>query len=136
MQTYVEMKSVLSTELNDFEGIFYAFSDQQFRDGMAKLGLKTEYDKISSLGGGGYILKERIAEFKAMFARHSAVRKEFLSVEENLVNAIEYELGNHEYCISGDIEPALEALGLKETDVSPAVLRRAIELNDLNFIDC
>lgn len=39
--------------------------------------------------------------------------KEFLANDELFIRSVRYELANHEYVITGDVEPALDALGLK-----------------------
>ena len=39
--------------------------------------------------------------------------KEFLTNDELFIRAVKYELANHEFIITGDVEPALDSLGLK-----------------------
>lgn len=125
MMTYSELKQKQQDELNSFEGIFFAFSNEQFGKGMEKLGLKPgEKEKILSLGAGGYILKDRKDDFLSLFDRH---RKELKELKENgkLLEALVYELRNHEFCITGSADDALEALGLTREDVSAEILNQA-----------
>ncbi len=128
LENYGALKSRQSTEFNEFEGIFYAFSNKQFNEGMEKIGLNTDNDlkKIVSLGHGGYMLKSRKEEFKALVNRHDKELKELKKEEKSLVNAIAYELRNHEYCITHDPKDALNVLGL--TDIDPKILKKACSL--------
>lgn len=110
---YQEMKREQEKELSDFEGIFYAFSDKQFNEGMAKVGLVAgDTNKIYSLGAGGYILKEKSEAFHTMFKKFSDRMETALKNEDFLLDALTYELCNHEYCITCDVDEALNALGL------------------------
>lgn len=128
MNKYQQLREAQQKRINDLP-IIFAFNHAQFREGMAKLGLTVDdTDKIYSIGGGGYIRKEDSALFNATFN----------GVDEELKAAIEadtdgtgfiydmflYELQNHEYCITYDLEPTLYALGLTEDDVlnNPALL--------------
>ncbi|WJV31818.1 hypothetical protein QTG56_24610 (plasmid) [Rossellomorea sp. AcN35-11] len=45
----------------------FAFSDQQFAEGMKKLGLGVgDEDKVVSIGAGGFILKSDVKAYKEM----------------------------------------------------------------------
>jgi len=127
MKTYNELKEAHQKEVNDFTGIFFAFNNDQFREGMEKIGLtESDTDKIFSLGfGGGYILKSKSKEFAQMFKRHNAELKEFKKNEKQLFDALVYELDNHEYGYTGDPTDALDALGLTINNVDPALLKKA-----------
>lgn len=49
---------------DDFDGLFFAFNNSQFSEGMKKIGLNPDdTDKILSIGAGGYIAKNRKEEF-------------------------------------------------------------------------
>ena len=51
--------------LDDFEGMFFAFNNEQFAEGMSKVGLeKDDVSKIVSIGAGGYVLKDRVSALK------------------------------------------------------------------------
>ena len=54
--------------------------------------------------------------------------KDLKKDEKELINAIAYELNNHEYGYTGDIEPALEALGLTKDEVNTDIIKKAIRL--------
>ena len=113
---YLKLKEKHQKEINDFP-FGFAFSNEQFKDMMKKFGLKEkDTDKIYSLGAGSYIRKSDSEAMEQMFARH---RKEIENEIQNdkdgsgfIYEMFRYELSNHEYCVTYDIEPTLDALGL------------------------
>lgn len=125
--TYRELKDSQSAELNNFKGVFFAFDKDQFSQGMKKIGLDpSDTDKTYSLGNtGGYILKEKSPEYKAMFDRHEQELAERMEDKDFLYNALVYELCNHEYCITQSYTDALYALGINEEDIDTKVLLKA-----------
>lgn len=128
VETYQELKKRHHDELNEFQGMFFAFSNEQLKQGMIKLGLKEDdYGSLVSIGAGGYLRKDKRDEFKALFARHEQERKELKKDEARLVDAIAYELSNHEYCITGNAQDALDVLGYTLETVPQNVLKRAIK---------
>lgn len=57
-------------EVNEFEGLFFAFNNNQLKEGLEKVGLKEgDTDKIVSIGASGYLRKDRKEAFLDMFAR-------------------------------------------------------------------
>lgn len=130
MESYLDMKARHQKEVDDFEGVFFAFSQSQLEEGMAKFGLKRGVDnkKLLSIGNGGFILREKDKEFTDMFDRMNEERKNFRKEEKNLIEALVYELGNHEYCITCDVTATLESLGLEEKDVDQKILQKAINI--------
>lgn len=128
METYTEQKARHSKEFSTFEGIFFAFSNEQFKEGMIKLGLAVDdYASLVSIGAGGYIIKSKRDEFRALFARQAQERKDLKKDEARLVDALVYELGNHEYCITGNPQDALDVFGFTLETVPQSVLKRAIK---------
>lgn len=126
-EAYRELKDKQLIELNNFEGVFFAFDKKQFSDGMKKIGLDpSETDKIYSLGNtGGYILKEKYPEYRAMFDQHEQELAEQMKDKDFFHNALVYELCNHEYCITHSYEDALYAIGINEEDIDTKVLLKA-----------
>lgn len=116
---YIELKNKHQQEVDAFP-MFFAFSDAQFEKGMKKLGLNpSDTDKIYRLDySGGFYRKSDAKAFRDMIDRHSQEMHD--AVNSNDVFAYEmflYELANHEYCITYDVEPALSACGLVYNDV-------------------
>lgn len=126
METYNQFKKRHSEEMNNFEEIFFAFSNQQFKEGMEKLGLnEKDTQKVYSIGNGGIILKEKAKEFHAMINRFSNELKENLKNDDFLLDALSYELANHEYCITYDLTDTLDCLELELKDIKPEILKLA-----------
>lgn len=125
METHLEQKKRHQHEFGSFDGIFFAFSNEQMKEGIEKHGVN-ENNKIVSIGAGAFVLKNRLQEFKDLVARHEQERKQLRKDEKQLVSAIVYELQNHEYCITGDPDDALDALGLDRKTLSPSILKKAI----------
>ena len=77
METVKEMQARHQKEVNDFQGLFFAFSNEQLAEGMENVGLaKDAYSKIVSIGSGGFLRKDRKQAFHEMFERHAKERKE------------------------------------------------------------
>lgn len=122
MNKYRELKEKQGKEINEFPMIF-AFSKKQFAEGMAKLGLKeNETNKILSIGNGGYIRKSDEKSLDDMLARHKEEFKkainEDLTGEGFIYHMFNYELGNHEYCITWELDETLDALGLTIEEIN------------------
>lgn len=124
---YTDLKNKHQREVNEFTGIFFAFSNYQFAEGLAKLNLP-EGEKVVSIGGGGYVRKTKVQDFIDMLDRHDEERKQIKKDRKLLLDALVYELNNHEYGYTGDIEPALEVLDLKFEDVPADILTKAKRL--------
>ena len=119
---YTELKEKHLKETNEFP-FGFAFSQEQFKEMMKKFGLKEkDTDKILSIGAGGYIRKSDKQALHEMWNRQ---RKEFEEEIEKdkkgtgfIYQMFRYELANHEYCITYDIEPTLDALGLTLEEIN------------------
>lgn len=123
IETYVEQKKRHAEELNNFKGLFFAFSQEQLNEGLKKLNATTQ--DIVSIGAGGFILKAELQAFKDMYKRHGTERRELKNDRNKLFEALVYELRNHEYCVTYDTADALDSLGLTKDDVEPALLKKA-----------
>lgn len=111
MENYFDMKARHEKEINEFP-FGFAFSNEQFKEMMEKWGLtENDTDKILSIGMGGFIRKIDKENMQNLFKRHEEEKEKVLSDDKFLQEAIEYELGNHEYIITYDLEPTLSALG-------------------------
>ena len=136
MNMYSELKKQHQKEINEFPFIF-AFTKEKLIENMAKLGLKEdETNKLLSLGGGTFIRKSDKEKLNQMFNRHEEELKkainEDLTGEGFIYQMFNYELANHEYCITYEIDDTLNALGLtmdeiKNNDKLLHGLKKAIE---------
>jgi hypothetical protein len=103
--------------------LFAAFSNEQFNEGMASLGLSPDdTGKIYHIGGGCYIRRTDADALHEMTNRHDAELRAAMDADETgdgfLLEAWYYELANHEYCITYDITDAREALGLTVDEIN------------------
>ena len=116
MNTYEEMKNRQQKEFDAFP-MGAAFSNKQFEEMMQKWGLTiNDTDKICSIGGGCYIRKTDIESFLALINKTAAELKNAITADLTgdgfIFDMFVYELANHEYCITYDLDDTLDALGL------------------------
>ena len=97
-------------KINNFEGIFFAFSKTQMDQELKRL--NTDKKSICSIGAGGYILKERKRAFLRMLEENKNELEKGFKDKAFTYSAFEYELYNHEYGVTGDIEDTLDSLGI------------------------
>ena len=122
MNAYQEMKDRQQKEFDAFP-IRAAFSQQQFQQMMEKWGLTlNDTDKICSIGGGCYIRKADIDAFVALINKTAAELKNAITADLTgdgfIFDMFVYELANHEYCITYDLEDTLDALGLTAEQIN------------------
>lgn len=104
-------------QINKKLGVFYAFSDAQFKKGMQTLKdneVLKEGEKVVRLKYGGFVAHKNIDAYLDLMPKlHEYFRKK----EIDKVGAeaiIKYELGNHEYGYTYDLTDTIEALKLYE----------------------
>ena len=115
-EKYSEMKE-RHQKLIDELPLKFAFSDEQFEKAMIELGLtKEDTDKVVGIGGGGFCLPEtadKLIEYYKQFEKEEA--KAFKN-DDFLRSAFEYELANHEYIITYELEDTLRALNISKEE--------------------
>lgn len=116
MNTYQQLKDRQQKEFDAFP-LGSAFSNQQFQQMMEKWGLTVnDTDKIMSIGGGCYIRKSDKESFCALINRLEKEKQDAITQDKTgdgfIFDMFLYELGNHEYCITYDLDDTLDALGL------------------------
>lgn len=118
---YVELKEKQQKEFNELSEkiMFFAFSEEQFDEGLAKFGIKRKNmkDKILRVGSiGGYLLKDKEHELDAMFEKQRNELKHEIDKDKTgkgfIRQMFDYELANHEYGYTGSLEETLDAVGL------------------------
>ncbi len=123
MNAYRELRDRQQEEVNAFPMMF-AFSQKQFDEGMEKLGLKpTDTDKIYRFGNtGGYYRKTDSKALRDMLERHAKEIEEAIAADKTgegfIYDMFNYELANHEYCVTLSVEDTLNALGLTLEEVN------------------
>lgn len=97
--TYQEYKNARQKEVGDLP-LKWAFGNEQFKEMMNEWGLKEdEYDKIGTIGAGGYYLKKDRDIIIAFFTKPSDLKK-LMRDKKFAIEAFEYEMANHEYAIN------------------------------------
>lgn len=127
MEKYSEWKERWQKAFNDWskENAFFAYSDKQFEQGLKELGVAKE--DIYGTDMGMYYKKSASAEMHKIMADQDAEWKELLKNEDFMADAFEYELGNHEFCYTGEFDDTLDALNLTMEDVKKSpILKRAL----------
>ena len=122
MNAYQEMKDRQQKEFDAFP-MKAAFSQQQFESMMEKWGLTVnDTDKICSIGGGCYILKADKDALIALINKTATELKNAITADLTgdgfIFDMFVFELANHEYCITYDLEETLDALGLTPEEVN------------------
>ena len=131
MSKYTELKAKHQAEVDAFP-LGFAFNQSQFDEMMKKWGLKpTDIREILSIGGGGYIRRTDADAFKEMMGRHESELEAAMQDYEFAFEAFNYELANHEYCITYDLDDTLDTLGLTMDEIKADpqmlhILERAI----------
>ena len=122
MNAYKLLKDKQQKEMNAVP-LGAAFSNAQFEQMMQKWGLTVrDTDKICSLGGGCYLRKTDFTAFMEMIKRFEREKAEAIEKDSSgngfIYDMFLYELANHEYCITYELDDTLYALGLTEEQVN------------------
>ena len=115
MNAYQQMKDRQQKEFDAFP-IGAAFSNHQFQQMMEKWGLSVnDTDKICSIGGGCYIRKTDKEALRDLINRLNKEKQDAIAADltgdDFIFDMFVYELANHEYCITYDLDDTLDALG-------------------------
>ena len=128
-QEYLDLKKRHEQELTDFP-IAYAFNDEQLKEALKKLGVKSVYECVTVFGHGDIVKKGDAKKFIDLLKRHTQEVKDALFADKDFAYAaILYEMNNHEYCINydGDDE-VLRCFGLEWEDLKTYGLENAYRL--------
>lgn len=129
MMTYQEYKKIQEKQI-DALPLFWAFNNEQFTKGMAKIGA-TEKKELVSIGNGGF-MKKVDTQLWVNFLNDNAL--ETLMLDPDFAyQAFCYELINHEFCYTNDPDDALSALGMEWDEVQRkpeimAMLKKAMQV--------
>lgn len=129
MNKYVALKAIHQERVNNLP-LKFAFSMDQFRAAMEGWGLtENDTDKIYKMGNtGGFYRKEDSKLIFGTLEQNDCEMQEAIAADTDgtgfIKDMFRYELANHEYCITYDLEPTLDALCLTEDEVlnNPALL--------------
>lgn len=129
METYRQMKDRQQAEVNAFP-LGAAFTEEQLREQLQKLGLDPETGRaeVVGIGAGCFIRKTDKEAFLALMKRHQDERAAAIQADPDgtgfIYDMFRHELANHEYSYTGDLAETLDALGMTtdEVNASPALL--------------
>ena len=121
MNRYADLKQRQQQEFGTFP-MQYAFSNQQFAEGMAARGLKpADTDKIYKVPGGGFYRREDGSRLKTMMDRFDQELHEAVAGDKAgdgfIYEMFLYELENYEYGCTMDLSETLDALGYTPEDI-------------------
>lgn len=121
MNAYAELKERQQKEVNAFP-LGFAFSNQQFKNMMGKWGLtEDDTDKIYSIGSGGFVRKSDADAMHEMFERHAKEHKDAIKADITgdgyIYQMFVYELANHEYGYTYELQDTLDALDITDEDL-------------------
>lgn len=108
--TYNEWERYWQDRYNHFPMAF-AFSDDQFDDGLKKLGVKSA-DEVVSIGYNGFIRKSDVEAFKKLKDDHEKDKERMMKIDRFVRDMFLTELYNHEYGYTMDWTDALFAAGI------------------------
>ena len=128
MNAYFKLKETHQKRV-DALPLKFAFSNEQFKKAMEGWGLTVnDTDKIYKLGGtGGFYRREDSKLIFDTFEQNEREMKEAIAADKDgtgfIKDMFHYELANHEYCVTYDLEPTLDALGFtfEEVNANPAL---------------
>lgn len=128
MKTYQELKKEYQANqeaLADKHLIFFAFNNNQFDEGKAKIGITDNKDLVS-IGAGGYMpKKEASAYFEASSRLYEEFRANIKANKEAKEGAILYELNNYEAFYTGRLDEVIEKFdGVYTKDDIQAVYKK------------
>lgn len=110
--TYKNFKEKQQQKINNLP-IYWAFGEKQYKELLEKLNLKDEEIKEKCFSiFGGLALKTDKDYILNTFKQNNEELKEQLKKDDFLLDAIEYELSNHEYIVTYDVMDALDVLGI------------------------
>lgn len=121
MNKYIELRNKHEKEFNDFPKSF-AFSRQQFKEGMENLGLtEKDIDKVFSIGHGGFIRKTDVEACVKMCENHKNEIWDAINNDKTgeafIYDMFSFELANHEFIITGEVTDTLDALNITNEDL-------------------
>lgn len=107
MCKYQELQAKQKSEMDQIK-MGFAYSKEQFNKMLVELGVTSE-DELMSIGGNGFIRKTDKDVLMSTIDRHVAEDEEAKKDPEYVYDMFRYELGNHEFCITHELDDTLDA---------------------------
>lgn len=137
---YEELSERQRKEFNDLP-IAYAFSDEQLKDALDRLGATDISECRTIFGHGDIVKKENARKVVETMKRHNKELREAMKDPEFAYDAFLYEMCNHEYAINWSAdEDVLNCFNMTDDDLEKLGLqcvyltarRKYFELADKN----
>lgn len=123
MNAWLELKKRHQKETDSFP-IHFAFGDEQIKRKIKELNLDLENwrNEIRPVGYGGFVLKQDFQAMLDMAERHKKEKKAAVDADPTgdgiIFEMFYYELKNHEYGYTGELEDTLDYLGYTNDDIA------------------
>ena len=122
---YDELRAIQHERFEEWTAgkMFFAFSMEQFREGMESIGLDPDKDqnKIYRIPGGGYIRKSDAEAFHKLMQKNADELQEAIAADQTgegfIYQMFKSEMYNHEYGYTEDLSDTLDALGMEYEDI-------------------
>lgn len=130
METYKQMKDRHQSEVNALP-LAFAFSRDRYREKLAEWGIteeEAEAGAVVGIGNGGFIRASDRDLVISTFERIADEEAAAIAADQDgtgyIYQMFLYELNNHEYSYTGDIDETLDALHISNKDLAenPALL--------------
>lgn len=119
MNKYREFKERTQNEFNNFP-IGFAFTSEQFEESKKKLGVK-DNSELVKIGYNGFIRKTDRVKFHKMISSQNEEYDRLILEDTKgngfIADMFKYELPNHEFGYTWDLEDTLDALDLTKEKV-------------------
>ena len=144
MNLYKVLKDKQQARMDDFlyQYAFFAFSNEQFDRGLAKLGVaETDAEeKIRSFGSGGFVLATKAKDLMQIVNQSVEEQAQAVADPETgkqfAFDMFYYELLNHEFQLTMNSAETLQALGYTWNDLKKnPVLNEALRLAQAKIIE-
>ena len=113
---YLEIKEKQKKEIESLP-IYFAFGNKQLEEKVKELGFKNVdemLENVTGIGAGGFVLVKDYDKVMNTFTKQREELKNLIdNDDEFVIDAFEYELGNHEFVITYDITETLNSLNIK-----------------------
>ena len=112
---YLQVKAENEKRMNDlFEStVFFAFNNKQFQEGMEKIGAKHTSELYKLGNSGGFYKKTDSDKIRQLFADMAKAEDDALEEygEEYAYQMFRYELSNHEFGYTMELDNTLDSVG-------------------------
>lgn len=130
---YLTLKNANQKKVDNFP-MFFAFSKSQFEQGLNSINCKKE--EVVNIGAGGYVRQQDFETFNNLIEEIESSISKNMQNFNFAVDAFEYELGNHEFIITFDLDDTLEALNITYTDLeNNKTLKDALRVAKKKYMD-